>query len=272
MSVDSTMNLRERLDRCSLHELKNKIYRYAGSLARLNGDKPALVERLLEMSSNMSVEEYRRIFPELSRRPIRTIHSSQPSTTQGSSASSGTRLQNRRPRIDVVATSPVRSSSRRSRIDVVATSPIRSSLSTRPPSSVRAPLEETPEQLLLRTLETQAGLIRQEISQLASPRPTPLTRSNTNPAFLTPARRPRAASVSSGERRGPEVQLQAQQENVLLECKICFQEQINTVLLPCGHACSCWKCSVRLKFASWNPTCPLCRANVESFSKIYFSN
>jgi len=264
MSLDSTMNLRERLDRCSLRDLKNKIYRSAGSLARLNGDKPALVERLLEMSSNMSVAEYRRIFPEMSQRPIRTIPSSQPSTTQGSSTSSGTRLQSRRPHIDAVATSPVRSSSRRPRIDFVATSPIRSSSSTRPPSSVRAPLAETPEQLLLRrTLETQAGLIIQEISQLASPRPTPLTRSNTNPAFLTPARRPRAASASSSERRGPEVQLQAQQESVFLECKICFEEQINTVLLPCGHACCCWECSVRLKFASW--------ANIESVSKIYFN-
>jgi hypothetical protein len=254
MSADSTMNLRERLNRCSLQELKNKIYRSAGNLARLTGNKAALVQRLLEMSSNMSAEEYSRIFPEMRPRPSRTVHSSRPQTMRGSSATSGTRLQIRRPRINVVATSPSRSSS------------------TRPLSSVRAPLEETPEQLLLRrTLETQAGLIIQEISQLASPRPTPLRRSNTNPAFLTPARRPRAASASSSERRGPEVQLQAQQDSVFLECKICFDEQINTVLLPCGHACCCWECSVRLKFASWDSSCPLCRANIESVSKIYFN-
>merc|ERR1719348_1711991 len=126
------MNLRERLDRCSLQELKNKIYRSAGSLARLNGNKPALVQRLLEMSSNMSAEEFFRIFPEMRQRPGRAVNSSLPPTVQSSSSTSSTRLPIRRPRINVVATSPSRSTS------------------TRPPSSVRAPLEETPEQLLLR--------------------------------------------------------------------------------------------------------------------------
>ena len=41
-------------------------------------------------------------------------------------------------------------------------------------------------------------------------------------------------------------------------CKICFQEEINTVLVSCGHIVACSKCAERLQEMS----CPICKSGV----------
>ena len=41
-------------------------------------------------------------------------------------------------------------------------------------------------------------------------------------------------------------------------CKICHQEQINTVLVPCGHIVACSKCAERLQ----EKPCPICKSGV----------
>ena len=133
--------------------------------------------------------------------------------------------------------------------------------------------ERTPEQMLRETLEIQAGLIIQSISQAATPRIRQLSLSRMGAsatASPVPAR-PRAASTSSAEKRGPEVSLEEDDLKVKLECKICFDSRVNTVLLPCGHACCCQDCSVRLKFATWDSKCPICRSRIQSISMLYFS-
>ena len=48
-------------------------------------------------------------------------------------------------------------------------------------------------------------------------------------------------------------------------CKICMDEQVGVVFLPCGHLMTCPACSVGLE------QCPLCRATIESSSRIYLS-
>lgn len=47
-------------------------------------------------------------------------------------------------------------------------------------------------------------------------------------------------------------------------CKICFTNDIDTILLPCGHNCCCSNCSLLI-----NKKCPICRKQVDNFFKIY---
>jgi hypothetical protein len=47
-------------------------------------------------------------------------------------------------------------------------------------------------------------------------------------------------------------------------CKICFEREINTVILDCHHRVICFECS--LKFED---TCPACKTNIKSILKTY---
>merc|ERR1719154_240231 len=96
--------------------------------------------------------------------------------------------------------------------------------------------DRTPEQILRETLELHAGRIIQSISQAVPPRTRQHSISSIGVVSPVNSRR-RAASTSSAEKRGPEVQMD-EDPKVKLECKICFDSRINTVLLPCGHACA----------------------------------
>ena len=48
-------------------------------------------------------------------------------------------------------------------------------------------------------------------------------------------------------------------------CKICYNEKINCVFVPCGHAFSCWSCSVKVL------CCPVCRVNFTAIQQIFIS-
>lgn len=49
------------------------------------------------------------------------------------------------------------------------------------------------------------------------------------------------------------------------ECTICLSRAVNTVLLNCGHACTCLECSALLK-----NECPVCRAPIDKVLNIYW--
>lgn len=51
-----------------------------------------------------------------------------------------------------------------------------------------------------------------------------------------------------------------------LICKICFENDLDSVFIPCGHAVACGKCSLSLN----NNTCPICRKVYLKSIKIYF--
>jgi len=138
-----------------------------------------------------------------------------------------------------------------------------------PPRNILSGVDRTPEQMLREALELQAGMIIQSISQAVTPRTRQHSISSIGAVTPVNSRR-RAASTSSAEKRGPEVVME-EDVKMKLECKICFDSRINTVLLPCGHACSCQDCSVKLKFATWDSKCPICRSRIQNISMLYFS-
>lgn len=47
-------------------------------------------------------------------------------------------------------------------------------------------------------------------------------------------------------------------------CCVCLAKPLQVVLIPCGHACVCKRCSRKLD------KCPLCRLDIQATQKIYF--
>ena len=79
-------------------------------------------------------------------------------------------------------------------------------------------------------------------------------------------------SISGGDRDGGAAVCQAN-EQVERECKICFEQQVDCVLLPCGHACCCYECGISVKFSSLGGLgrCPICRVGIKSVTQIFWS-
>lgn len=52
------------------------------------------------------------------------------------------------------------------------------------------------------------------------------------------------------------------------ECKICFDQPIDTVFLPCGHAMACFSCASRLKREGEARACPVCASEIEQDTRL----
>ncbi|XP_041354958.1 uncharacterized protein LOC121372607 [Gigantopelta aegis] len=58
---------------------------------------------------------------------------------------------------------------------------------------------------------------------------------------------------------GPATEVTGEQ----LTCKVCLENNVNVVFLPCGHLCCCVDCAARLR------KCPLCRSRIEGTVRAY---
>ena len=47
-------------------------------------------------------------------------------------------------------------------------------------------------------------------------------------------------------------------------CCVCLSKPLQVVLIPCGHACLCRRCSRKLD------KCPLCRLDIQATQRFYF--
>ena len=53
------------------------------------------------------------------------------------------------------------------------------------------------------------------------------------------------------------------------ECKICLEERIDCVILPCRHSCLCVSCAQLCKNSRGE--CPICRENIDEIIQFYLS-
>ena len=102
--------------------------------------------------------------------------------------------------------------------------------------------------------------------------PSPPPQAVPPPPAPAPQLMPRRMSVSGGDRDGGAAVCQTN-DQVERECKICFEQQLDCVLLPCGHACCCYECGIRVKFSSLGGQgrCPICRVGIKSVTQIFWS-
>ncbi|MGL5961636.1 MAG: RING-HC finger protein [Cetobacterium sp.] len=57
-----------------------------------------------------------------------------------------------------------------------------------------------------------------------------------------------------------------EEDDTIGKCKICFENDYNTVFIPCGHIISCAKCSLSVT------KCPACRQPFERVINVYYSS
>jgi len=300
---DNTRSFTAWLGAKSESDLKHKLFRIDTKL-RLNGSKQDLVRRIVEATRNMSMDRQKIIFPELARQNPRP----EVVRVRRSRLAVGAHVNEIEPRAS--SSGPLRraGSSRMARdlrpLPVFDDSSLRPSHAHQVPVLVQPEVEiartpvrrvnlaamvqrfetgnfpalgnsdpRTPEQILQETLEVQAGLLIQTIAHALTPRPRRLNSvagSNADVSALGALPNTRPASVLSAEKVGPEVSV-GNDVGSKLECKVCLDKSVDTVLLPCGHACCCYGCSVKIKFSTWDAKCPICRSRIQTVSMLYFS-
>lgn len=54
-----------------------------------------------------------------------------------------------------------------------------------------------------------------------------------------------------------------------LECSICLDNPVNTVVIPCGHLCMCWRCANAILHGSQE--CPICRRHFRAVNRVYIT-
>ncbi|KAI8822984.1 uncharacterized protein EV422DRAFT_387300 [Fimicolochytrium jonesii] len=97
----------------------------------------------------------------------------------------------------------------------------------------------------------------------SSPAPAPATPPAPNPAIQRPPPSPALRPSTS-----------ASQNLASLDCPICLSEQRCVIVLPCRHLCLCRECAEAVMMQGrggpgvGKPTCPICRADVDSFLHI----
>lgn len=55
-----------------------------------------------------------------------------------------------------------------------------------------------------------------------------------------------------------------------VECTICYEHPIDSVLYVCGHMCMCYECAVK-QWRIGGGHCPLCRAVIRDVIRTYKS-
>merc|ERR1711860_354736 len=77
------------------------------------------------------------------------------------------------------------------------------------------------------------------------------------------------SQMETAKPSNPEMSVDLEQENRRLKeariCKICMDQEIGVVFLPCGHLICCVQCAPSLK------DCPLCRQPIHGTVKTYMS-
>lgn len=85
-----------------------------------------------------------------------------------------------------------------------------------------------------------------------------------SPRVLTESISERASAPSAnGSSVTDDASTNENSQHVLNPCLMCHQAEKSLACLPCGHLTACMKCGASLR------TCPICRATIEAFIRVY---
>lgn len=124
--------------------------------------------------------------------------------------------------------------------------------SSGPQRSLSPPLSPTPE----------------DPHQSASSTTTVTSDSSQNVATPVPSEKPPSGSAPAPSPRVDSSQQAISRAPSLGTCVICMDSEITHVVVPCGHACMCEPCSVRMRYVS--QMCPICRRRMRKISRLVF--
>ena len=100
------------------------------------------------------------------------------------------------------------------------------------------------------------------------PQATKTCMSQGNPTFPpppdTPLMNPKVDLKTLKAKPAEELLLLQQELTDRLQCKVCWERDVQCVFTPCGHSCACWDCAKKLK------KCAVCRADISQRIKCYF--
>ncbi|XP_034101838.1 death-associated inhibitor of apoptosis 2 [Drosophila albomicans] len=99
------------------------------------------------------------------------------------------------------------------------------------------------------------------------------THNTTGAAVATAATSPAAPLVPApamvNSNSNPNGNLSLEEENRLLKdarlCKVCLDEEVGVVFLPCGHLATCNQCAPSVA------NCPMCRADIKGYVRTFLS-
>ena len=239
-------------------DLKNKLYRMQGGAARMNGCKTVLVDRVLTADRNLTMDQRRTIFRDLEngRNTLRSrIEPNIQSIAAGVNTIQSSNTQHSRPQSRLPVPFPVP--------ELPDDRPPISSIPRIVVVEDNVPLPTRSRPILPLSLPNDVFSPRPRRNSVSAP-PSPL-------AVSTPRHRHRSRSISSAQKIGPAVSMD--RRVVRLECKVCMEAEVNTALLPCGHACLCYECSLTVRYSEYTSVgkCPICRRNIREVVTLYFS-
>lgn len=77
---------------------------------------------------------------------------------------------------------------------------------------------------------------------------------------------------SKAKPKSPEKSQNTGSSNWLVdECAVCYDENVDSVMYPCGHMCMCYKCAFEQWKGDGSGLCPICRALIRDVIRIYRS-
>ena len=74
-----------------------------------------------------------------------------------------------------------------------------------------------------------------------------------------------ALSLKESETKFAEFERETEEKK---SCKLCMENDISVVFLPCGHLCCCSRCA---NLPAVNKNCPICRAVIANKVRVFQS-
>jgi len=275
---NSVEMVREYLTRKDVTELRNALFKMEGGLARLNGSKADLIERVAHAFLGLPAGRQNEVLPGFHRARLnwqRTAHL----------ASSV--LRPPPPSAAAPATRPPRPSAAQPAPRLAAPPASRPTLNAPTSSTSRGRQPLRGGRSAGDVLRTDGGAgslgdVRGPVpaggqSDSVTPRPDWGSGSSEEAIMSTPIRRRRSRSMN------PSPSKLLEEYKMKWTCKICLVAEVEVILQPCGHLCLCEPCSLSIRshfvanrlrdlmFGEPVPRtpCPICRQPIVSSAKIF---
>jgi len=276
--TNSVDMVREYLTRKNETELRGILFKMEGGLARLNGSKAVLIERVAHAFLGLPARRQNEVLPGFHRARLnwqRTAHLASQV------------LRPPPPSAAAPATRPPRPSAAQPAPRLAAPPASRPTLNAPTSSTSRGGQPLRGGRSAGDVLRTDGGAgslgdVRGPVpaggqSDSVTPRPDWGSGSSEEAIMSTPIRRRRSRSMN------PSPSKLLEEYKMKWTCKICLVAEVEVILQPCGHLCLCEPCSLSIRshfvanrlrdlmFGEPVPRtpCPICRQPIVSSAKIY---